>query len=202
MSHEITDPILLTAICTFALDLFECEEIKNNEEFMAPFHAKISDMKHLIPYLGFDKYQGLLEMSRKYHGAVQSAQKVTDSGAPEETQMTHKIDDQADKSIDEEEAEEMKMEIIMNSLKHLDDPIVSQLFISIINLMKFFCLEAENYEQNNNVLFDAVSQSLNQNGRETALFNCLAVPDDNIKLAVVSCLFVVPLDELESDEIS
>ena len=28
------------------------------------------------------------------------------------------------------------------------------------------------------------------------------MPDDNVKLAVVSCLFVVPLDELESDEIT
>lgn len=87
-------------------------------------------------------------------------------------------------------------------MKHLDDPIVSELFISIINLMRFFCLEAENYEENHNVLFDAVSYSLNQNNREAALFNCLNIPDDNVKLAVVSCLFVVPLDELESDEIT
>jgi len=68
--------------------------------------------------------------------------------------------------------------------------------------MRFFCLEAENYDENQNVLFDAVSSSLNNNNREAALFNCLAVPDDTVKLAVVSCLFVVPLDELESDEIS
>jgi hypothetical protein len=87
-------------------------------------------------------------------------------------------------------------------MKHLDDPIVSDLFISIINLMRFFCLEAENYDDNQNVLFDAVSYSLNNNNREAALFNCLNVPDDNVKLAVVSCLFVVPLDELESDEIT
>ena len=49
----------------------------------------------------------------------------------------------------------------MQSMKHLDDPIVSELFISIINLMRFFCLEAENYDENQNVLFDAVSYSLN-----------------------------------------
>jgi hypothetical protein len=40
---------------------------------MAPFHAKISDMRCLIPYLGFDKYYDLLEMAKKYHGNVNSA---------------------------------------------------------------------------------------------------------------------------------
>lgn len=80
MSHEITDPLLLTAICTFALDLFECDELKYNEEFMMPFHAKISDMKHLIPYLGFEKYYPLLEMTKIYHGAVTSAQKGDGEG--------------------------------------------------------------------------------------------------------------------------
>lgn len=30
MSHPMTDPILLTAICTFALDLFECDELRYN----------------------------------------------------------------------------------------------------------------------------------------------------------------------------
>ena len=73
MSHELTDPVLLTAICTFALDLFECYELKFNEEFMFPFHAKISDMKHLIPYLGFEKYKDLLEMTKIYNGAITSA---------------------------------------------------------------------------------------------------------------------------------
>jgi hypothetical protein len=43
---------------------------------------------------------------------------------------------------------------------------------------------------------------LNENGREDALFNCLIIPNDDVKLAVVNCLFVVPLDELDIDEIS
>lgn len=33
-------------------------------------------------------------------------------------------------------------------MKHLDDDIASELFIAIIDLMKYFCLEAENYEKN------------------------------------------------------
>ena len=32
MSHDRTDPILLTAICTFAYDVFECEEIMADED--------------------------------------------------------------------------------------------------------------------------------------------------------------------------
>ena len=31
MGHPKTDPILLTAICTFAYDVFECEEIMDDE---------------------------------------------------------------------------------------------------------------------------------------------------------------------------
>ena len=36
-SHESTDPILLTAICRMALDLFETDEIKKDEKTMEPF---------------------------------------------------------------------------------------------------------------------------------------------------------------------
>jgi hypothetical protein len=43
---------------------------------------------------------------------------------------------------------------------------------------------------------------MNNIERETVLFNCLLIPDDNVKLAVVQCIFVVPLDEFETDEIS
>lgn len=32
MKHPAADPILLTAVCTFALDLFECDELKESEE--------------------------------------------------------------------------------------------------------------------------------------------------------------------------
>lgn len=38
--------------------------------------------------------------------------------------------------------------------------------------------------------------------RENALFNALRVPDDLVKLEVVGCLFTVPIDELEADEIN
>lgn len=68
--------------------------------------------------------------------------------------------------------------------------------------MTYFCLEAENYADNQNLLFEGISMDLNNNNREDSLFNCLNMPNDDVKLAVVKCLFVVPLDELDIDEIS
>lgn len=64
-------------------------------------------------------------------------------------------------------------------------------------------MEAEENLKNN--LFNEISQALNdnqKNPREVALFNSLRIPDDNVRLAVVECLFVVPMDELEIDEIA
>ena len=91
--------------------------------------------------------------------------------------------------------------MIWDSLKKLEDPFASELFISVINLVIYFCTEADNVEATGNTIFDGVSESLNQNGREDALFKSLAIPNDEVKLAVVKCLFVVPLDELDLDEI-
>ena len=48
MSHPKTDPILLTAVCTFAYDVFECEEIMADEERMMPFYKVISNLKFMI----------------------------------------------------------------------------------------------------------------------------------------------------------
>jgi hypothetical protein len=43
---------------------------------------------------------------------------------------------------------------------------------------------------------------LNYASRETALFNCLEVPNDEVKLAVVNCLNNVPLSEFDTEEIA
>ena len=115
--------------------------------------------------------------------------------------MTHKPPVEEDKSIDEAEAAEQLEEIIWASLKNLEDELASELFISVINLITYFCREADNSDELGNFIFDTISESLNENGREDALFKCLAVPNDDVKLAVVKCLFVVPLDELDEPEI-
>jgi len=88
-------------------------------------------------------------------------------------------------------------------LQHLDDLVVHELFIAIVNLMNFFCEEAETDDHHAGAsIFEQVSQSLNDAGRETALFNCLEVPNDDVRLAVVECLNNVPLSELDNEEIS
>jgi hypothetical protein len=78
MSHPMTDPILLTAICSFALDLFECEELRYDQKMMEPFHKNLSDMKYLIPYLGFGNYLSMMERSKRYHMAQNPGHKVLD----------------------------------------------------------------------------------------------------------------------------
>jgi hypothetical protein len=77
---------------------------------------------------------------------------------------------------------------------------VHELFIAIIKLINFFSEEAEKFGSAS--VFDEVQQSLNDTNRENALFNCLEVPNDEVKLAVVECLNNVPLSELDNEEIS
>lgn len=74
--------------------------------------------------------------------------------------------------------------------------------ISIINIVEFICREASSNQKND--LFSEMSAALNEsdNSREQALFNCLEVPDDDVKLAVVKCLFVINIDDIDSAEIS
>ena len=88
MGHEKTDPILLTAVCTFCYDLFECEDIRFDAERMAPFHEVIKNMEYMTPYLGFHMYPRLLEMTRRYHDAHNPGIKMTDSGSPMEIGVT------------------------------------------------------------------------------------------------------------------
>ena len=85
-------------------------------------------------------------------------------------------------------------------LQHLDNVVVQELFIAIINLINFFCEEAMHILSSS--IFQEVSQSLNDSSREAALFNCLEIPNDEVKLAVVECLNNVPLSEFDTEEIA
>lgn len=76
---------------------------------------------------------------------------------------------------------------------------VHELFIAIIKLINFFCEESE---KTGSSVFEEVSLSLNDASREAALFNCLEVPNDDVKLAVVECLNNVPLSEFDTEEIA
>lgn len=149
---------------------------------MAPFHKNMSDMKYLIPYLGFDSYFILIEKTKPYHQASSPAYRLNPS---DNDAALNDIGDDINEVVEDVhgDEEEIKERNIENSLKHLDDPIVKELFVSIINLIRYFCAEANDNKQNN--LFRAISDTLNEIERETALFKCLTVPDDDVKLAVV-----------------
>lgn len=59
-NENATDPILLTAICTFGKDFLETTEICHSRKRMEPFAKKMKDLMFIIPYLGFKKYAKLL----------------------------------------------------------------------------------------------------------------------------------------------
>lgn len=96
-----------------------------------------------------------------------------------------------------------------------NDPILNRLFISIVKLIEYFQKSLEYFErwdrkpgvdigENNRRLMelcDNVSASLNEYDREEGLFNVLEIPNDDVRLAVVNCLYYVPIDEIDSLEI-
>lgn len=45
MSHEKTDPLLLTAICRFALNLFSTNEVRLKQDLMEQFYQGTSSMR-------------------------------------------------------------------------------------------------------------------------------------------------------------
>ena len=46
---------------------------------MEPFHKNLSDMKYLIPYLGFDNYLVAVESSKRYHLAENPGHKIIEN---------------------------------------------------------------------------------------------------------------------------
>jgi hypothetical protein len=97
-------------------------------------------MVQLLPYLGNHKYPDLLAMTRKYHNAAGNAKKVSDSGTSEAEQSTHLANKTIDSAnnVSVSKLEQEKADKISNSLSHLNDPIVIELFIRIINLIEYF----------------------------------------------------------------
>ena len=68
IGKEVNDPIILTAACTFAKDLFETDELMDESklEKFNYFYDALGELRSLIPYLGGEKYRPLLKLSRKY----------------------------------------------------------------------------------------------------------------------------------------
>ena len=86
--------------------------------------------------------------------------------------------------------------------ENLTSPIMHKMIISIIRLFghasKYGSEKGGPIEK---ALFHC-AEMLNENGRETLLFDILQVPDDNVKLEAVRCLNNIDVSQIESDELS
>lgn len=87
------------------------------------------------------------------------------------------------------------------SLSDLSNPLMHQLFIAIIEIIQLMSEDASNTQNLAYTLFQGISDVLNESQREKFLFDCLEVPNEEVKLALVSCINQVPLRELDIDEI-
>ena len=86
-------------------------------------------------------------------------------------------------------------------ISSLTNKYLHKMFIAIIELIMFFSCKAVDH---NNIdiknLCSSISKTLNANHREDLLFNCLEIPNDSVKLAVVKCLDKIPVEEIDIEE--
>lgn len=176
-----TDPKLLTAVCQFCYDVLEHPDVIRDGARLKKFLEPLGMMKQLLPYLGGEKYPELLKAASEYP--------QPEIHAAEEEKRSAKFEIKPSRK-----AAKAQMAIIEN-LQVQDDPIVCQLFKKIINLIRHICTEAipKGKHEMPNRDFAEVARELNKEGREAALLMALYMRDDDIRLAVVNALYVVPL---------
>ena len=183
LTHSNTDPILLTSICYLAEKVLNCDSVRTNPRELGDKITRMQSCENLLPYLGMGKYKELLRNAQKYSG-------------------------QEDQVVNQDGNE--------GALEYLNDPIIHKLFIQIIKLIEFFCrelalltkLEKEatngRIDENQRRLkqsYQQVCSRLNEADREQALFKCLEIPNDDVRLSVVHCLYYVPIEEIDAEEI-
>ena len=84
------------------------------------------------------------------------------------------------------------------SLQKLNDDLVYEVFTKIIELLAHFSLHGS---LDTTPTFDECSRELYELKRNDALFRAMEINDDEVRLAVVSCLYVVPMEELKRSDI-
>ena len=88
-----------------------------------------------------------------------------------------------------------------HSLRTLHNSYMTDLIESVINLVSYYC-EAAGQKPTPSPTALQVSQKMNEADREKYLFDCILCPSDKVRLAVVDCLYHVPLSQLDEDETS
>lgn len=181
IGNDLTDPLLLTAICKLAYKCFDSEIGLNNRTAAKKMFLALKDFAPLLEYLegdrgnqaGYIKYTYICNEAMKYEQGSWFENKPI-------------------------------------QFENLTNPVVHNLMISIIELIKFVCKYSVDpkgtadttYASNIGEQCFRVSQFLNTNNRETILFNCLNIPSDDVKIAIAKCLSYVKIDEIEADELT
>ena len=87
LTHPSTDPKLLTAIVSLALNILQKTTVNENPKQLEEYILKIKSCVKILPYLGMGKYEKLLQETNKYN---KSAIPVTDVG--EEINLQNQVD--------------------------------------------------------------------------------------------------------------
>ena len=85
------------------------------------------------------------------------------------------------------------------TLRTLHNEYMCDLLVSVVDFIAYYCKAAVTTDS---PVAMRVSKQMNDNDREEHLFNCILCPSDKVKLAVVNCLYHVPLSQLDEDETS
>ena len=79
---------------------------------------------------------------------------------------------------------------------------IFDVLVSIINLISFFSKMNSLKNNPSYKVIEAVNNKLNNAGREEFLFKGLELNNDRLRLAIMKCLYNVPLNQFSTDEVS
>jgi hypothetical protein len=135
MNQEKTDPLLLTAVCQFSLDLFETTAVSEDGESI--FYTKIGNLLEVLPVLGGSKYMSMLESTLIYFKNEDDPQ---DNNKDEDESIMNRMTDDENNSdeVSSTDSEDQREEKIRESLNHLNNEIMIKLMEKIVTLIELF----------------------------------------------------------------
>lgn len=172
VTTDHVDPLLLASICEFAHSLVTNKAGVTNAACIENIFNAMGKLTPLLIYMG-DSYTPNISAA-KYRALCVDAE------------MYYK-------------GTMLKNEPV--PLEAMGNPVIHRLFIAILKLITFVSKHANNpgpIQEKCSVYADI----LNENGRETILFNCLRIPNDELKLAIARCLDEVSITQIEIDELA
>ena len=86
-------------------------------------------------------------------------------------------------------------------LPYMNSEIINNLIISITRLMSFFGKNSQIASPIQKKCKD-ICLEMNNLKRDTALTNCLLLPNEDVKLSIVECFFSIEVEQLEPEELT